>query len=269
MSLNLPRSDEEADAQEYQVGYRKPPKDHRFQKGKSGNPKGRPRKKKNSLKELLAERLDETVRTSDGRKTGLSRLRVLIRNLVERAASGDGKALTEIVRMMDTKDEDPSPTEPDWLIFRYSTALNRYGPEELTEEFYREQDKKIAGWMKELRNPTRSIKAMLQAELDRKVEVMQGGKKRKRPMAEVIVAVFISAAKDNPSAFRTILRLLPDRKHKREVGRYEVMRPTAKEFEHCPAPGETWEEFEERTGAWPPKGMRDDEGEAAGEGEGQ
>lgn len=192
---------------------------------------------------------------------------MLIRNLVERAASGDGKALTEIVRMMDTKDEDPSPTEPDWLISPYSNMLAAALPEELDEEFFQKQEKKIAEWMKELRNPTKSIKAMLQAELDRRVEVTQGGKKRKVSMTEVIVAVFISAAKDNPTAFRTILRLLPDRKHKREVGRYEVLRPTAEELEHCPAPGETWYEYEERIGAWPPKGMRDDEGEAPGESE--
>ena len=34
----------EGDGNPYQVGYGKPPSDHRFQKGKSGNPRGRPRK---------------------------------------------------------------------------------------------------------------------------------------------------------------------------------------------------------------------------------
>src|SRR6266581_497621 len=50
-------------AQEYEVGYRKPPKTTRFKAGKSGNPKGRPKGSTNLATDLSAERNEQiTVR---------------------------------------------------------------------------------------------------------------------------------------------------------------------------------------------------------------
>jgi hypothetical protein len=45
---------------DYQVGYGKPPKDTRFKKGQSGNPRGRAPGAKN-LKTLLIDTLNEPV----------------------------------------------------------------------------------------------------------------------------------------------------------------------------------------------------------------
>ena len=47
-----------ADAAEYEIGYRKPPKHTQFKKGQSGNPKGRP-KRSESFGQLVREALDE------------------------------------------------------------------------------------------------------------------------------------------------------------------------------------------------------------------
>ena len=55
---------------DYEVGYRKPPRHTRFNKGQSGNPKGRPGGAKN-LSTLLSEALNEPVIVAEngGRRT--------------------------------------------------------------------------------------------------------------------------------------------------------------------------------------------------------
>ena len=45
----------------YEVGYGKPPKQHRFKKGQSGNPSGRPKGTKSSKPTLPEERLKDIV----------------------------------------------------------------------------------------------------------------------------------------------------------------------------------------------------------------
>ena len=52
-------------AQEYEVGYRKPPKTTQFKAGKSGNPKGRPRGSTNLATDLSAE-LSEQITVREG-----------------------------------------------------------------------------------------------------------------------------------------------------------------------------------------------------------
>src|SRR5829696_4062755 len=58
-------SDEHSD---YEVGYKKPPVHTRFQKGKSGNPRGRPKGSANYLT-LLRRVLAQKVTISDGGNT--------------------------------------------------------------------------------------------------------------------------------------------------------------------------------------------------------
>ena len=77
--------------QPYQVGYGKPPKHTRFQKGRSGNPFGRPRAPK-SFRTLTQRMLDEEVSlTENGQQRVLSRLEVIFTQIVNKAAMGDQK----------------------------------------------------------------------------------------------------------------------------------------------------------------------------------
>jgi hypothetical protein len=82
-------SDQKGD---YEVGYRKPPRHTRFNKGQSGNPKGRPGGAKN-LSTLLSEALNEPVIVAEngGRRT-ISKRQAIIKQLVNQSARGDWRA---------------------------------------------------------------------------------------------------------------------------------------------------------------------------------
>ncbi len=75
------------------VGYRKPPKDFQFQKGRSGNPSGRPRKAP-GFGEILekAARRKVLVRGKNGPKY-ITAEEVIGQQLVNKAAGGDLKAI--------------------------------------------------------------------------------------------------------------------------------------------------------------------------------
>lgn len=86
-------------ANDYPVGYRKPPKGSRFTKGKSGNPNGRPKGAKN-LGTYLSEELDEVITVREGGTVvKMTKGRALIKTLLARGLKGDARAAREIIVM--------------------------------------------------------------------------------------------------------------------------------------------------------------------------
>jgi hypothetical protein len=84
---------------DYVVGYGKPPLHTRFQKGQSGNPKGRPRGKKN-LSTLLNNALNASIVViENGRRKKITKREAIVTQLVNKSASADLKA-TQIVLAM-------------------------------------------------------------------------------------------------------------------------------------------------------------------------
>jgi hypothetical protein len=77
---------------DYEVGYRKPPRHSQFTPGRSGNPKGRPRGSMNFVN-LLEQALNEKVIiTENGRRKRTSKLQVILKQMVNKAAQGDHRA---------------------------------------------------------------------------------------------------------------------------------------------------------------------------------
>ena len=84
----------------YEVGYGKPPRHTRFQKGRSGNPAGRPRGKKN-LATLLSGALDQKIIVvENGRRKKISKREAIVTQLVNKSASADLKATQILLAML-------------------------------------------------------------------------------------------------------------------------------------------------------------------------
>ena len=80
-------------ADDYDVGYGKPPVSTRFKPGQSGNPKGRPKGTRN-FKTDLREELDSKIRIQEGQQgLVISKQQVLIKRMLESATKGNMRAM--------------------------------------------------------------------------------------------------------------------------------------------------------------------------------
>jgi Family of unknown function (DUF5681) len=90
-------SEKPASAKEQKVGYRSPPVATRFKKGRSGNPKGRPKRQK-TLEHAVVKVLGEKIWAHEnGRRKVYTKRDACAKTLVNKAASGDLKSIRLIV----------------------------------------------------------------------------------------------------------------------------------------------------------------------------
>lgn len=98
------------------VGYKNPPRQHRFQKGRSGNPKGRPPKPRTLQEGLNVALAEEIIITENGKKKKVTMLEALIKKLINGALTDDKQARAIIMKDYGSKvclpvseDEKPKP----------------------------------------------------------------------------------------------------------------------------------------------------------------
>lgn len=82
------------------VGYRRPPQHSRFKAGRSGNPRGRPKGSKNFSTVLLETVREKVVVTEDGRRKHITKLEAMVKQLANKAASGDPRATQLLTQMV-------------------------------------------------------------------------------------------------------------------------------------------------------------------------
>ncbi|MEQ8903426.1 MAG: DUF5681 domain-containing protein [Roseovarius sp.] len=91
---------------DYDVGYGKPPKHSQFQKGQSGNPKGRPKGSKN-ISTILKEQLYRKVTiTENGRHKQITVIDAIFRRVSKSALEGDRGAWNTIIKLFPMVEAD-------------------------------------------------------------------------------------------------------------------------------------------------------------------
>ena len=86
-------------ASEYAVGYGKPPQQHQFKPGQSGNKKGRP-KATESLDQVAKRVFNAPVAIwENGKRRTISKQALVVKRITDRAVAGVPGAIGEVVKL--------------------------------------------------------------------------------------------------------------------------------------------------------------------------
>jgi hypothetical protein len=97
---NSVEAEAEANDVGYDIGYGKPPKRTRFQKGQSGNRLGRPRGSQN-LARILENELNRLIPiVENGRRRMITKREAIVKQLVNKAVCGDAKAYRSLINLL-------------------------------------------------------------------------------------------------------------------------------------------------------------------------
>ena len=94
-----------SDDSTYDIGFRKPPEHSRFRKGRSGNPKGRPKGRRNLATVLERTLQEKVVINENGVRRTVTKLEAAVKQLVNKSASGDLTALRQLTALARSAEE--------------------------------------------------------------------------------------------------------------------------------------------------------------------
>jgi hypothetical protein len=114
--------------EEYDVGYRRPPKATRFKAGQSGNPKGRPKGAANLATDLSAELNEQITVGEGGQSRRVTKQRALIKSLMGQALKGDVRATTALLALYARVISEPTAAESASIEEDELLILRRFGP---------------------------------------------------------------------------------------------------------------------------------------------
>ena len=118
-----------------QTGYPRPPRSAQFQKGQSGNPRGRPKGSGNFKTDLLQVMGKKVFITENGQRRAVSGRRAVAIKLLHDALRGDAKALANLTAHLlkhdfdaDTRPEAEPVTDNDRVIIADFLRRNSIPP---------------------------------------------------------------------------------------------------------------------------------------------
>lgn len=115
----------------YEVGYGKPPEEHKFQRGKpSKNPKGRKKGSKNFAILVQKGLQEKVVIIKNGTKKKMTAQEVIVQSLITNAMKGSDKAIERVFKLFPEQSMEAHAKHVERLM---EAELMTYSDEELTD----------------------------------------------------------------------------------------------------------------------------------------
>lgn len=96
------------------IGYKKPPRQTQFKRGRSGNPSGRPKGKATTFAESFKTELNTRITVNEGGKQRqITKLQAIAKQQTNKAVNGDLKATALLLKAIEPREseqiDNPSP----------------------------------------------------------------------------------------------------------------------------------------------------------------
>ena len=102
----MSENEKDHDGRPYEVGYGKPPKETRFRPGRSGNPRGRPKKPKSVQEKFERELARKVAVREDGRVRKIPKIDLWVRRVIADAIKGSHQASRILIEMRSASDDE-------------------------------------------------------------------------------------------------------------------------------------------------------------------